>query len=629
MTKLQSSSGGIGRRQFLIGASTGVAVGAAAGLAGSWLVNRPPGTADLVLYNGQVFTVAGSGPSVVEAVAITDGIVTAAGSTSDMRRYIGQHTDVVNLRGKTAIPGVNDGHFHPVGMGTGTPPLTLDVSKNAVSSISEIRDLVAAAVADKAPGEWVRGGGWDQGYLAENRFPTRQDLDDISPGNPVVLNDWSFHAVWVNGKAMELAGITRDTPSPDGGVIVKDGDGTPTGLFLESASGLVRSVVPPFTEKEMEAGLAMAVKIMQSEGVTSVTDGATDLAGVERYHRLQSDGRIRQRVVAMIGAGPKGDEDYAQALREAKNFDADEQWLSAHQVKLNADGVPTQSRTAWMYDEYVGGGFGSLVLPGDTDDEKQAELERRIMEAHIAGYQIGVHATGDRAIDATVTGFRKAIESDGNDSLRHYVIHGDLTPPATLKEMARLGIATSFNPSIKRSLSHQLTEVIGSERAYHQWPYRSALAAGVSVASSSDAPVVFPQFREGITAMLTRRSVVTGEVFGPDEVISFDEALHSYTLAGAYQDHAESWKGSIEQGKVGDIVILDADLRSIDAEAIVDVPVVMTIVGGEVVYDRSTTSLPEREAADQAKALAAAGAPQFAICCDRHGISAGRTHTHA
>lgn len=164
---------------------------------------------------------------------------------------------MVNLRKRTVIPGVNDGHIHPMGLGTFRPPFTLSVGKDKVKSIAEIRDVIASAVRAKRPGEWIRGFGWDQGYLAEGRFPSRQDLDDISPDHPVVLTQWSGHAAWVNSKALELAGIGRDTPSPDGGEIVKDGDGERTGILLESASFAINAAIPALTADERRQALTL------------------------------------------------------------------------------------------------------------------------------------------------------------------------------------------------------------------------------------------------------------------------------------------------------------------------------------------------------------------------------------
>ncbi|EHR52174.1 putative TIM-barrel fold metal-dependent hydrolase [Saccharomonospora marina XMU15] len=575
------------RRRFLQGIGAGVALGALGGTAEA--AARPGighAKADLLLYNGSVLTLHGAFVPAA-AIAVKDGVVQAVGRTRELRRLVGSRTEVVNLRGRTVMPGVNDGHFHPLSLGTGQPPLTLDLSRGAVGSIAEIRDLVAEAARDKGPGVWIRGFGWDQGYLAEGRYPTRHDIDAVSADNPAALREWSGHALWVNSKALELAGITRDTQPPLGGEIVKDADGEPTGLLLEGAAGLVNAVMPDFTEEEKRQGLRMAVDIMHQHGITSVTDAGIELGSVQRYQEMLESGDIRQRCTIMIAASRAGD--LRQTLLAARGLRTDPRWLNVSQVKIFADGVPTQARTAWVCEPYVGGGHGGLTLPGNSVEEQLSILGDWVMTAHELGFQVGAHATGDRTIHAVIDAYAAAVERFGGAGLRHYVIHGDLTSPADLRRMARLGFAASFNPQIKRSLSHQLVDVLGRERTNYQWPYRTALSSGVSVASASDSPVVgMPNFCEGLTAMLTRRSLATGEVFGAEEIIGLRQALATYTTAGAWQDHAEDWKGSLTRGRVADLVVVGGNLLRTPAEEIVNLPIDMTVVGGEVVYDAAT-----------------------------------------
>ncbi|PRX49369.1 hypothetical protein B0I33_103404 [Prauserella shujinwangii] len=606
------------RRRFLQGVGAGIALGAFGGTAQA--AAHPGhgnafghGKADLVLFNGDILTMErGRGPA--EAIAIKDGVVQAVGRTRELRRLVNSRTEVVDLRGRTVLPGINDGHFHPLGLGTGQPPLTLDLSRDAVGSIADIRDLVAEAARDKEPGEWIRGFGWDQGYLAEGRYPTRHDIDEVSPENPAALREWSGHALWVNSKALELAGITRDTRPPLGGEIVKDGDGEPTGLLLEGAAGLVNAVMPDFTEEEKRRGMRVAVDIMHRHGITSVTDAGIDLGSVRRYQEMLESGDIRQRCTIMIAASSAGD--LRETLLAARELETDPAWLNVSQVKIFADGVPTQARTAWVSEPYVGGGHGGLTLPGGSVEEQLSILNGWVMTAHELGFQVGTHATGDRTIHAVVDAYQAAVERFGGAGLRHYVIHGDLTSPGDLRRMADLGFAASFNPQIKRSLSHQLVDVLGRERTDYQWPYRTALDLGVSIASASDSPVVgMPNFRAGLAAMLTRKSLATGEVFGAEEIIGLGEALATYTTAGAWQDHAERWKGTLGRGMAADLVVLDGNLLRTPHEEIVDLPVGMTVVGGDVVYDAATAK-PVRTAS---AASAASGLARYMStgCC--HG----------
>ncbi|MGH3279904.1 MAG: amidohydrolase, partial [Trebonia sp.] len=377
--------------------------------------------ADLVFHNGNILTLVPGAPP-AEAIAVKDGLVQAVGSANDLRRLTGAGTEVVNLQKRTVIPGVNDGHIHPMGIGTFRPPFTLGVGKDKVKSIAEIRDVIAAAVRSKRPGEWIRGFGWDQGYLAEGRFPSRQDLDDIAPGNPVVLTQWSGHATWVNSKALELAGITRDTPSPNGGEIVKDGRGEPTGILLEAASFAMNAVIPPLTVNERRQALILAARLMESEGITSITDAGIDLATVDLYADLVAAGEFRQRLTIMIMASLVGD--LREALLTVRKRETDPRRMNVSQVKIAADGVPTQARTAWVSEPYVGGGHGRLILPGDSEEEQLAQYREWVMTAHDLGFQVGTHATGDRAIDLALGAYEQANRELSDKHLRHYVIHG-------------------------------------------------------------------------------------------------------------------------------------------------------------------------------------------------------------
>ncbi|MGC7101034.1 amidohydrolase [Amycolatopsis lurida] len=582
---MTTSSRSFQRRGFLRGIGSGVALGVLGGTAEA-AAQSGGGHADLLLVNGNVLTMAGAFVP-AEAIAIRKGVVQAVGRTRELRRLANSRTETIDLRGRTVIPGINDGHFHPLGLGTNQPPLTLDLSRGAVSSIAEIRELVAEAAGSKQPGEWIRGFGWDQGYLAEGRYPTRHDIDAVSPDNPAALREWSGHALWANSKALELAGITRETQPPPGGEIVKDGDGEPTGLLLEGAAGLVGAVMPDFTEAEKRRGLRIAVDIMHQHGITSVTDAGIALDDVQRYRDLLESAEIRQRCTIMIAASSTSD--LRATLLAARELETDPAWLNVSQVKIYADGVPTQARTAWVSEPYVGGGHGGLTLPGDSVAEQLSILNSWVMTAQELGFQVGVHATGDRTIHAAVDAFEAAINRFHRPKLRHYVIHGDLTSVEDLRRMARYGFTASFNPQIKRSLSHQLVDVLGRERTDYQWPYRTALELGVSIASASDAPVVgLPDFREGLTAMLTRKSLATGEVFGAGETIDLRQALATYTTAGAWQDRAERRKGTLTQGKAADLVVLDGNLLRTPPDEIVDLPIGMSILGGEVVYDSST-----------------------------------------
>ncbi|MBP2330380.1 putative amidohydrolase YtcJ [Kibdelosporangium banguiense] len=577
------------RRRLLQGAA--VAGITASGLTGTAHAQQG-GAADLVLSGGRVLTL-NRGFRIAEAVAIKDGRVIEVGDNRSVRRLIGRRTDVIDLCGRTVMPGVNDSHAHGLRTGLALPPYTVDVGKPAISAVTE---AVAAAIAQVAPGAWIRGKGWDEKKFAEGRPPTRQDLDQISPGNPVALLDWSNHQLWVNSVALRIAGITRDTPDPGGGVIVRDSAGEPTGLLLEGAARLVNERIPAFTEQEQADAIERNISLLLSHGITSYTEPGIGAVAQKLYADKARRRALRIRVTALLS---RPDDTYPVSVAQVREILAaqqplkgiDRRWLNIAGVKLRADGVPIGSRTAWMREPYVGGGRGGLLTVGASDSEKVAELTAMVALVHRAGLQIGTHATGDAAIDAVATAYASSRPSDQ----RHYVIHGDFAWPETLRLLARNRCGVSFNPNIKRLIADTQPGVVGPERAAYQTPYQSALRAGVQVTSASDTPNVSPHWLQGLETILLREGN-SGTVSGPEQRIGVQQALRTYTTAGAWQDHADHWKGSLEPGMAADLCVLDGTLLdergrlAVDAHAISDIPVAMTLVDGSVVYDSSDKS---------------------------------------
>jgi predicted amidohydrolase YtcJ len=450
-----------------------------------------------------------------------------------------------------------------------------------------------------APGAWIRGKGWDSTKLAEGRPPTRGDLDGVAPDNPVALLDWSNHQLWVNSKALEVAGITAATPAPSGGVIVTDGAGQPTGLLLETAMGLVNAHIPAFSEAEQADAIERNITLLLSQGITSYTEPGIGEVARRLYADKARRGALRIRVTALLSRAndtfPVSADEVREILETAgSDRDVDPRWFAVAGVKLRADGVPIGSRTAWMREPYVGGGRGSLVTVGQTDEERVAELTEMIGLVHRAGLQIGTHATGDAAIDAVTAAYAAARRSRPHGR-RHYVIHADFAWPETLRVLARSGYGVSLNPNIKHLIADTQPGVVGDERAAYQVPYRSALRAGVTVTSASDAPNVAPDWRQGVETALLREGR-SGVVSGAPERIGLRDALRTYTTAPAWQDHADRWKGSLREGMAADLCVLDGRLLDGDGRLalgpheISDLPVAWTIVDGAVAYDSTDDS---------------------------------------
>jgi predicted amidohydrolase YtcJ len=436
-------------------------------------------------------------------------------------------------------------------------------------------------------------------------LPRKWDLDAVSPDHPVAFNDFSGHTLLVNSKALDVAGITKDTPDPPSGEMERDENGEPTGIFKEpGAQALISAHVPLLTREEKKTALLTALNHLNANGVTSFTDAAIGPGGetivygvmsaefIELYQELYAEDRLTARVAVLLLLGDYGALTYEDLEKGLKTFkvpqNTDKEWLRFPGVKLFADGIPI-TYTSWMNEDYVSGdaGHGRSVIPGETDKEQRDNLIEMIKLIHRHGFQVGMHATGDRAIDAATDGFVQAIKDDPGEDPRHYLIHGDFISLDNAKTLAEYRCGITMQPFIGVMVSDFQPAVVGEERAAYEWPARTVLNAGVNLTSSSDAPVTYPNWRMGIQAAVLREGLISGQVSGPEECITVEEAIRTYTINGAWQDHMEDVKGSIEKNKVADFCIIGDDILSVDPHNIGDIPVLMTIVGGKVVFDGS------------------------------------------
>ena len=548
-------------RRTLLGAGAAATAGLALPATASGAAKpKPP---DLVLLNGEVHTF-DRRDRVAQAIAVRGDRIVGTGSTREIRRLAGRRTRVIDLEGRAALPGINDAHVHGLAAGLSLPPLSLDVSFPAVKSIAEVAAAVRRAAAAVPAGTWIRGSGWNLALLDEtradpNRLPTRQDLDAVAPDHPVVLRDFSFHTVWVNTRALQLAGVDRNTPAPSGGVIDRDAAGDPIGLLRESAQPLILEQLPPLSRGELRSGLRTAIGVLHSLGITSYTDPGLTPDEIGIYRDALANRALRARVTLMLtssdslllggtgGGSVRALNGFLERYPRPRLFD--ERLLALRAVKIFADGIPP-NETAWLHDPYAdSGGHGELVIAGDTEAERAAELARINLRAHSAGYQVGTHATGDRTLDVVVAAYVRALRRDRRHrDPRHYTIHSDLISERALRRMARNGLGANMNPAIKALIADSMIPVLGRARASRQWPMRSALRAGAMLTSASDWPVTPPDWRSGVAAAVLRKDTVSGNVSGPDERLSVRQAIRSYTVAGAWQDHALAWKGPLTRG---------------------------------------------------------------------------------
>ena len=563
-------------------------------------------TADLVLRGGSVYTL-DEAFTVTQAIALRSGEVLATGSDEEIAEAIGPGTRVVELAGRAVLPGIDDSHLHAAAWGIGSPPYSLDLSFPAVRSIAEIAEAVRGAAETTPPGEWIVGQGWDVGYLSEcldgeRAIPHRSDLDGVSPEHPVCLTDFSGHMVLVNSAALRLAGIDHDTVAPAGGVIDRDETGEATGILREGAQDLVQSIIPRPDYETRKQAIADAVRRLNARGITAYTEpglgpggegvlgGALGGDAIRAYEELIASGELTARVSVLLlplAMGETADRLEPRVREQQAGLgDVDPRLVNVIGVKLFADGVPP-NETAYMYEPYgPSQGHGALCVHGASEPLQEAELRRAIATVHRLGLQAGVHVTGDHGIDITVDAFVAANDEHPRDDARHYVIHGDFISDDRLAQLGERGYGVNMNPGIKAQITDLMDAVVGEELSARQWPTRSAAESGATFCASSDAPVTAPDWLAGVAGMMTRRSKATGRVSGPEQCVDLETALRAYTTNAAKQSFAEQWRGSLEPGKVADLVVLDRDPRSVEPERLTELRVDLTLFGGETVYER-------------------------------------------
>ncbi|MQA07903.1 MAG: amidohydrolase family protein [Pseudonocardiaceae bacterium] len=548
---------------------------------------------DLILHSGRVTTLDGSS-TIAQAVAVTGDRIAAVGSDNDILTLAGPATRTVDLAGGSVLPGINDSHLHLQFFGLSRPPFNLDVSDRAVSSIADIRRLVSERAATTEPGGWIQGWGWTERTLTDLRGrcngPARGDLDDVSNGHPVLLTHFSGHAGWANSRALDLAGITSNTPDPESGRIVRDPDsGEPAGELHEAAVALVADRIPEPSPAERQAATLAAMRELNALGVTGVTDPIVTPPMLRDYVALRLAGTMTTRVTALLNWTWPSVTTSTQAIEEAMQYVGSssgigDDWLRVGGCKVFADGIPIL-RSAWMSRPYEDGCCGGLVTEGADDEARMATLAAVVDTLHRHRFQVQVHSTGDRACDAVINAFAAAMEADPWPRARHVLIHANLPSESSMRAMAKHGFVANTNALIKWQISDSLRCVVDDERWHRNMPIRSLLDAGVVVADSSDAPVTYPDWRQAIETLVLRETRGSRTVSGEDERISRDQALRAWTCAPAYQEGREHEKGSIEAGKLADLTVLAEDFFAVDDQDMHSVTPVMTVVGGSVVHD--------------------------------------------
>ena len=534
--------------------------------------------ADMVIINAKVFTIDKDNPS-AQAVAIRGEIIIAVGTTSEISSLIEKgSTKVINAGGRLVIPGFNDAHVH-------FGPLDPDyIELRYTIDPSVITKKVKEQVARSQPGELIQGGHWEHEMFLDKKWPTKELIDNASPVNPVILSRADGHSVLVNSFVLKTSGITKNTPDPFGGTIQKDSvTGEPTGILKENAMELIKSgeTKRVRTAKEEKAsiwyGYLLALKEARELGVTSVqVPGSADF---EAYEKLQKVGELTCRIDIgkSLTADPILLKNY---LKLKEEYPKEGNWIRFGYLKGFMDGT-IGSGTALMFEPFNDNPSTSGLALIQYD-----EMEKMIIAADKLGFQIGVHAIGDKGNNWVLNAYEKAEKVNGKHDSRHRIEHAQTLQPSDIPRFAMLGIIASMQPTHCISDKKFCEKRIGPERAKGAYAWKSLADAGTIIAFGTDYQVEPLNPMEGLYAAVTRKDRLgeEGEGWHPEQKIKMDEAIKFYTLGSAYSQFMEDRKGMIKKGFLADIVIVDKDLLTIPANEIMKTKVDYTISGGKVVY---------------------------------------------
>jgi predicted amidohydrolase YtcJ len=543
--------------------------------------------ADLVLTNGRIATVDRETPAAA-GLAVRGDTIVAVGSVAEIKAYIGPKTEVIDLAGTFAMPAFIESHAHF--MGVGEAKLNLELMK--VRNWEEIVEKVSAAALKAQPGEWILGRGWHQEKWdhvpagAVEGFPTHDLLTRAAPNNPVFLTHASGHATIANMKAMELAGITRRTPNPPGGEILKDKAGNPIGVFRERASGLVgralRDARAQRTPEQVEADAVREVEMADleylSKGVASVHDAGVGFETVDLYKKLAEQGKLHVRLYVMLSESAAR---LAEVGAKYKMIDAGQGHLTVRTIKRLMDGA-LGSRGAWLLEPYA-----DLPTSTGLNTVSPEEMKATLQFAIENGFQVETHAIGDRANRETLNVYEETFKAhpDKKD-VRWRITHAQHINAADIPRFGALGVIATMQGIHCTSDAPYVLARLGAQRAEEgAYAWQKLMKTGAVIANGTDAPVEEPDPLPGYYALVTRRQK-NGEVFFGDQKMSREEALKAYTLNGAFAAFQEQKLGSLTPGKLADITVLSADITTVPEDQIQKAEVLYTIVGGKVRYKK-------------------------------------------
>lgn len=521
-----------------------------------------------------------------EAIAVRGDRILAVGKTAELLKLKGPQTQVIDLGGHFVMPGFNDAHVHLADAGL----KKMNVDLTGVKSLDEFRNRILAKVETAAPGEWILGGGWDETLWPVQALPNRWDLDEVAGGHPILLDRIDEHTALANTRALQLASITLASKDPEGGHIDRNDNGEPTGILREMAIPIVRAVVPKPNLEKRRHSLELALADLAEHGVTSAQDCSSvgDSCNVwedfQIYEDLEREGKLTARITEWLPFEVPVDE----LIKRRDSHPQSDLMLHTSMVKAFLDGS-LGSHTAALQEPYADDPTNSGLLHYDA-----AKLNALTKERVLAGFQLGFHAIGDKAVqmalDASAEAEKAAKEAkvkapDGGDDFRLRIEHAQVTTPVQIARFKDLKVIASVQPS------HLLTDMrwaqqrLGPKRASNAYTWASFLNKGVTLAFGTDYPIEpITPFR-GLYAAVTRRSENGKQEFFPDQKITMDQAIAAYTSGSAFTEFEEKEKGKIVPGMLADFIVLDRDLTAASPEKVLTTKVLRTVVGGKTVYE--------------------------------------------
>lgn len=527
-----------------------------------------------ILHNINGYSMTNDGLITFDAIAMQDGKILSVGNHAEiMSSY--SNANSIDGGGKTVLPGLIDAHAHVMGLGGSI----LNVNVMGIRTLDETLEMISD-YAQKYPDlAWIQGRGWNQVLWPENKFPTAADLDRAVSDRPVFLSRVDGHAGWANSEAMKIAGITRDTPDPDGGAIIKDENGEPTGVLIDLAQNLVERHIPAPTKEEMRLALDASLAEMRSVGLTGVHDAGVGVTDFELMKEVADNGKMTTRIYGMIsGAG----ETFDQLSENGPVIGYANDRLFLRSVKLYSDGA-LGSRGAALIEDYSDdpGNKGLLFA---TEEEFTSMIDKVVQ----AGFQAGIHAIGDRGNRVILNAFENVRNSRGDQGLRHRIEHSQIVQVEDIPRFKELDIIASMQPTHATSDMNMAEDRVGPVRIQGGYAWRTFLDQGTVIAAGSDFPVELSNPFHGLYSAVTRQNhegMPDGGWY-PNQRITREEALHGFTLGAAYAGHMEELVGSIEVGKWADFIVIDRDYFTIPDIEIWQIEVLETWVAGEKVYSK-------------------------------------------